>query len=155
MTSVSGRVQKGVGDFSKRMKSFPEVFRRATGEDLYVGTLNVKVGTKVPIREDFRIEGADIGEPEQDLLFERCSVGDIPAFRIRPFNKQTGEGGHGDDVIEVASSQRIPNAQEGSTVEITFYRDIPIDEAANQRVQATPDGAVSSASRATSLAGGA
>jgi CTP-dependent riboflavin kinase len=120
---VSGRVTKGVGDFRKRMIAFPNAFSRATGEILFPGTLNIKVDRVIPIKENFRVLGADIGEPEQDLLFEICHVGQIGAYRIRPFNVKTGEGGHGDDMIEIASSQRIPNAHEGASVTITFLRD--------------------------------
>jgi CTP-dependent riboflavin kinase len=122
MTVISGRVQKGVGDFGRRMTNYPDVFRRATGESLFPGTLNVKVDRKIPVREEFRILGKDIKEPEQDLLFERCSVNNIPAYRIRPYNLRSGEGGHGDDVIEIVSAQEIPNVAEGSIVEITFRR---------------------------------
>jgi len=123
MITISGQVQKGVGHFRKRMTKYPEVFRRATGESLVPGTLNVKVSTKIPVKEDFRILGRDINEPEQDLLFEICYINSIRAYRIRPYNLHTGEGGHGDDVIEIASAQWIPNTKEGSLVEITFQRD--------------------------------
>jgi CTP-dependent riboflavin kinase len=122
MIAITGRVQKGVGDFRKRMDKYPEVFRRATGESLFPGTLNVKVSTKIPVKEDFRILGRDINEPDQDLLFEICRINKIRAYRIRPYNLRTGKGGHGDDVIEIASAQRIPNAEEGALVEITFLR---------------------------------
>ena len=138
MTIISGRVQKGIGDFRKRMTGYPDVFRRATGESLLPGTVNVKVDRKIRVKEEFRIVGKHINEPEQDLLFERCSVNGIPAYRIRPYNLRTGEGGHGDDVIEIASAQEIPNVDEGAVVEITFWRDdLDVSLAANKGVQAT------------------
>lgn len=123
MITISGRVQKGVSDFGRRMTTYPEVFRRATGESMFPGTINVKVSRKIPVKEHFRILGKDINEPDQDLLFEICCINGIRAYRIRPYNLRTGEGGHGDDVIEIASSQQIPNAGEGALVEITFLRD--------------------------------
>jgi hypothetical protein len=123
MIVISGRVIPGFGDFRKRMTAFPTVFSQATGEKLIAGTVNVNVGVSIPVREHFRIRGADIQEPEQDLLFEICRVGPIWAYRIRPFNLTTGEGGHGDDVIEISSSQQIPNAHVGDSVTISLFRD--------------------------------
>jgi CTP-dependent riboflavin kinase len=123
MVSVKGRIQGGVGDFQKRMINYPNVFSKATGEKLVPGTLNVKVEKPIHVREHFRIIGAEIDEPEQDLLFEICRVDQIWAYRIRPSNVQTGIGGHGDDVIEITASKRIPDANIGEVVEISFFRD--------------------------------
>jgi len=94
--------------FSRRMTEYPKVFEKATGERLYPGTLNVNVGRPNPVREHFRIRGTEINEPEQDLLFEVCRINQIWAYRIRPFHLATGEGGHGDHIIEIACSQKIP-----------------------------------------------
>ena len=133
MIIISGRVQRGVGEFRKRMRTYPDVFRRATGELLFPGTINVKVDRKIRVKGDFRIVGKHVNEPDQDLLFERCSVNGIPAYRIRPYNPRTGEGGHGDDVIEIASAQEIPNAHEGDDVQIIFWRDnLDVSLAANK-----------------------
>ena len=123
MITIKGRLQQGVGDFRKRMTKFPDVFRSATGETLFPGTLNVKVERKIPAKEDFRIRGIDIDDPNQDLLFERCLINGIPGYRIRPFNLKHGGGGHGDDVIELSSSQQIPYTRDGAVVEITFFRE--------------------------------
>ncbi len=120
---LTGRVVCGVGDSRKRIKNFPDVFRRATGENLFPGTLNVKVSKNVPIREDFRILGNEINEPEQDLLFEECRIDGIRAYRIRPYHLKTGGGGHGDDTLEIACSEEIPNHEYGSMVEITLFRE--------------------------------
>ena len=104
------------------MTTYPEVFKRATGEYLRAGTINVDVGQRIEIREEFRIRGADMSEPDQDLLFERCCINGYPANRIRPFQKSTGEGGHGDDILEIACSKEVPNVAHGSTVEIESFR---------------------------------
>jgi CTP-dependent riboflavin kinase len=77
VTTILGKVQKGVGDFRKRMTLYSGIFCQATGESLFPGTLNVKVDRKIPVREEFRILGKDINDPEQDLLFERCFVNAI------------------------------------------------------------------------------
>jgi len=108
-------------DFSRRMREYPEVFEKATREHLFEGTLNVNVGKPIPVKEHFRIRGAEINEPEQDLLFEVCRINQIWAYRIRPFNLVTGGGGHGDHILEIASSREIPNVPPGTEVEIAFF----------------------------------
>jgi hypothetical protein len=121
MITVRGHVwRKGSGDFSKRMTGSPEAFYRATGEKLVPGTLNVEIERPLAVKEHFRIP--DVQDREQDLLFEICRVGQIWAYRIRPFNRATGLGGHGDHIIEIASSQVIPNGGPGSAIEISFFR---------------------------------
>jgi len=88
MMIVKGRDVQGCKHFQTRMTNFHSIFRDATGEALFPGTLNVQVETQIPIKEDFRIRGADIGKPDQDLLFERCEANGIRAYRIRPYNLQ-------------------------------------------------------------------
>ncbi len=122
MVTVNGRVVEGVGDFHRRMTKFHEIFTKAAGEELYPVTLNVKIDRKIEIKEKFRISGAAIEEPGQDLLFEECLINGIKAFRIRPFVLETGGGGHQDDTLEIASASYIPNAKLGSEVEVTFFR---------------------------------
>ncbi len=104
---------------------YRDVFTKAAGEELYPGTLNVKIDQEITIKEEFRISGADIEEPGQDLLFENCLINGIKAFRIRPCILKTGGGGHGDDTLEIASVGFIPNAERGSKVEVTFFRALP------------------------------
>jgi CTP-dependent riboflavin kinase len=120
--SLKGVIVSGCGDFSKRMNRFPDVFRRAMGYSPYPGTLNVDVGSPIAIEEEFRIRGTEIDEPGQDLLFEPCLVNEIQGFRIRPFIVATGGGGHGDNVLEIACAQEIPNACIGGVVQITLFR---------------------------------
>ena len=123
MITITGRVwRKGSGDFKKRMISFPEEFLRATGEKLFPGTLNVEIDKPLAVKEHFRMR--DVQDPEQDLLFEICRVDRVWAYRIRPFNRETGAGGHGDHILEITSSQEIPNAHEGSPIKISFFRDV-------------------------------
>jgi len=112
---------QGMKHFSRRMREYPDVFERATGEHLYKGTLNVNVGKPIPVREHFRIRGTEINEPEQDLLFEVCRLHQIWAYRIRPFHIVTGEGGHGDHIVEIAASCKIPNVAPESEVEIALF----------------------------------
>jgi CTP-dependent riboflavin kinase len=121
---LNGIVVRGCGHFTHRMATFPDVFYRATGESLFPGTLNVDVGRKIRIKEDFRIPGIDIDEPEQDLLFEKCLINEIPSYRIRPYHLTTGEGGHGDHILEIACANKIPNVGYGTSVEIRLFREI-------------------------------
>jgi CTP-dependent riboflavin kinase len=120
--SVKGRIITGFQHFQKRMTLFHEVFQKATGEALYPGTLNVKVDREIPIEENFRIIGTNIGEPGQDLLFEKCLINGIAGYRIRPYKLEDGTGGHGDDIVEISSASFIPGATPGCEVEVTFQR---------------------------------
>ena len=123
MRRFRGTIQSGVKHFTTRMSKYPEAFEKATGEKLFPGTLNVKVAEQVHIREHFRIIGAEIGEPDQDLLFEVCRINGNWAYRIRPYNLKTGGGGHGDNVLEIACSKQIRSIelQDGDSVEIEFF----------------------------------
>jgi CTP-dependent riboflavin kinase len=107
------------------MTRFPEVFERAAGERLFPGTLNVDIGAPLQVREDFRIRGSEVGEPGQDLIFERCFVSGHRAYRIRPFQLNGGGGGHGDHILEIASAVELRPMllAQGETVEIEFPRD--------------------------------
>lgn len=102
------------------MTEFAATFSDATGETLHPGTMNVKIDSQLPIQEHFRTP--DPLDPNQNLLFEICRINGFWAYRIRPQNIHTGEGGHGDDTIEVACSRELPNIREGSFVEIEFFR---------------------------------
>lgn len=104
---VSGRVIHGTGAWKPRIERFPEVFIAHFGYPLFPGTLNVLIEAQLPIRADFRIPGSAIGEPEQDMLFERCLVDGFEAFRLRPFQPATGAGGHGDHILEIVSAQEL------------------------------------------------
>ena len=119
---VKGKVCSGYGHFKPRMTRNDEAFKNATGESLFPGTLNVDVGKPIPIKEDFRIRGAEIGESE-DFIFEKCRINGIPAYRIRPFMPADGSGGHGDHILEISSAQKIPNVPPGAEVEILLFRD--------------------------------
>lgn len=70
MKIVEGSLHNGSGDFTKRMTRFPGVFKHATGEELFPGTLNVQVKEEIEIKEHFRIRGSEIQEPDQDLLWK-------------------------------------------------------------------------------------
>ena len=114
----------GCQHMQKRMAKYKDVFLKATGEkQLHEGTLNVVVARQIPIREDFRIAGRDIDEPSQDLVFEKCRINGILAYRIRPWDA-AGQGGHGDHVLEIACSETLPN-QHGTEVTVEFFREIP------------------------------
>ncbi len=121
--SLKGQVVNGCRHFIRRMKDYSEVFHQATGEILFPGTLNIKVDKEIPIKEHFRIHGANINEPEQDLLFEICRINGIWAYRIRPYHLTSSGGGHGDDILEIACSKEILGATCGSFHEITLFRD--------------------------------
>jgi len=113
----------GCNHFQGRMTNYREVFQKATGQELFPGTLNVRVDRRIPVREDFRVKGVEITEPEQDLILERCRINGIEAFRIRPLHLKTGLGGHGDETLEIAWSQMIPSVEAGTQLEVELLRE--------------------------------
>jgi CTP-dependent riboflavin kinase len=121
---LTGRVVQGCKHFQLRLRQekFRAAYLKATGEQLIKGTLNVRVSKCISINEHFRIRGQDIDERE-DFLFEICRINGIWAYRIRPRDPCTGAGGHGDDTLEIACSQEIPDVPTGTEVKITLLRD--------------------------------
>ena len=121
--AIEGKTEKGIGHFTRRMSDYPDVFTSAFGHPLYTnGTLNVRIPHKIFIKEHFRILGHCLNESE-DYLIEICRANGVWAYRIRPYDPQTGLGGHGDNVIELVSKEEIPGVEEvGSTVKIEFLR---------------------------------
>jgi len=123
MLILRGTVFKGLGHFRPRIANYAHVFKDATGEKLFPGTLNLRVDRIVPPVEHFRVLGAHIGEPTQDLLFEVCRINGIWAYRIRPFDLQTGLGGHGDDVLEIACASELrPLLDVNGMAEVHLFR---------------------------------
>jgi len=104
---VSGKVIPGFGAWRPRMEQFPDVFLRATGKRLFPGTLNVLLNVPLPIRVEFTICGSEIGEPDQDMLFETCLIDGFEAWRLRPYQPATGLGGHGDRILEIVSASEL------------------------------------------------
>ena len=125
---VSGKVVPGIGAWRPRMERYPEVFFAGTGQRLFPGTLNVLLESPLPIREEFRIRGAEIGEPEQDMLFERCLINGIPALRLRPYQPATGAGGHGDHILEIVSEQALRPLLAGSDSVVVEFPDRKVTE---------------------------
>jgi len=120
---VRGQIVRGCNHFQVRMTKYRHVFTKTLGQELFPGTLNVKIDGQIEAREDFRIKGTEIDEPEQDLIFERCRINGIEAFRIRPLHLPTGLGGHGNDTLEIAAAQRVPFVEIGTEVEVELFRE--------------------------------
>lgn len=117
MTRVGGRLQRGVGHFAPRMRKFADIFRKATGETLELGTLNVKMDREVPFREHFQIrelKGDEWGWTGP-VRFEICRIDSLWAYRIK--------GGHPDALVaEITCSKRIAKSH-GDRVELEFFRE--------------------------------
>jgi hypothetical protein len=129
MRIVTAKVDKegGYGHFARRLKDFPNEFLKATGEVLVGGTLNLKVDRTIPIREQFRMPDPWKAE-RQVLLFEVCRVLGTWAYRVRPLKLDgSGDGGHGDDTLEIMCAKWITKSgvhlQHGDTVEVEFFGD--------------------------------
>lgn len=124
MITIHGRLHEGNKDFTKRMTAFKHVFDEAVGEELFPGTLNVQIDGQLPINPHFKIQGADIEEPEQDLLFEICRVNGCWAYRIRPFRPADGGGGHGDHILEFGCAVKLRDEPpfNPSNITVAFFR---------------------------------
>jgi hypothetical protein len=98
---------------------------KATGEVPVGGTLNLKLDRNVEIREHFRMPDPWKGE-RQVLLFEVCRVLGTWAYRVRPLKLDgSGEGGHGDDTLEIMCTKWIMRngspLQHGDYVDVEFF----------------------------------
>ena len=60
------------GHFKPLIEAFLHVFERATGEKLIAGTLNIKVGGPIKIKEDFRTP-SDIAK-EKGHTYYTCDI---------------------------------------------------------------------------------
>ena len=128
MIILEGKVQPGSRHWSARIPKNLAAFQKATGENLYPGTVNVKVGSCVPIREHFRIFGSEIEESE-DFLFEVCRINGLWAYRVRPLNS-VGTGGAGDSVLEITCTQKIASVEDGAKVSVELFRNEPLEKSA-------------------------
>ncbi len=117
---LTGKVVKGSGEQRRRMKKFPEVFRVVLGKNFYPGTINVRVETPIKIKTAFRIPGELIEEPLMDLLFEKCEIKGLPAYRMRVFNRRSGYGSWGDEVLEIVG-EYLPVCQ-NEKIKIKLFR---------------------------------
>lgn len=122
MIEILGRVSSGNQHFSKRMSKHYKKFTKLLGENIHLGTINVNVGARVAIIEHFRLKGSEIDEAHQDLIFEICRINQMWAYRVRPVNLLTGTGGHGDHILEIICTNKIPDIIEGAEVKIQLFR---------------------------------
>jgi len=125
MLRLTGKkIVDGVGDFQKRMKKFAAEFEAVAGERLFAGTVNIEVSRNVPPVHHFKLLGARIGEPDQDLWFEICRVNGVWAYRIRPYQRATGQGGWGDNIIEIAADRQLrPMLSKANAIVVELFRD--------------------------------
>jgi hypothetical protein len=132
---VRGHISAGDGHWGDRLMRHSAAFARALGVRLYAGTLNVLAPCAVPIRAGIRVSGLEMDSDEQDYLCEPCTVfagHDAPdglvlsVFRVRPYHRANGFGGHGDHMLEIVSPVRLRDvpglAEDGSPVTVGFYR---------------------------------
>ena len=117
---VKGHVVKGCNHFEGRMSKHRAVFEKTVDHPLVPGTINVQIDEAIKIKEDLRLEGAEIGEAE-DFVLERCKINGFDGYRIRPQDKY-GNGGHGDHILEISCAEQVPGVDEGAEVEVELFR---------------------------------
>jgi CTP-dependent riboflavin kinase len=116
---VEGQVKKGQNHFEKRMTEHRAAFENMVGHSLQPGTINVKVGEEIRIKEHLRLKGEEIDHHE-DFIFQRCTINGYDGYRIRPIDKY-GNGGHGDCVLEISCAVWVPNVGEGADVVVELF----------------------------------
>jgi CTP-dependent riboflavin kinase len=117
---VKGRVIKGCNHFEGRMSRHSEAFEKTVGHPLHAGTINVEIDEAIEIREDLRLKGEEISWYE-DFIFERCKINGRDGYRIRPIDKN-GDGGHGDNVLEISCAEWVPDVGDGADVVVELFR---------------------------------
>jgi hypothetical protein len=122
---MKGRYRSGCGHWAERFKN-PEPWRRATGEKLQYGTINVKVDAPTKFREDCRVLEHEVPKTHGwngDYLMEICKIEGIRGYRIL--------GGHGPEILEIACAKLVQkNGQplkEGDELELEFFEQRPND----------------------------
>jgi len=123
---MKGRYRKGCGHFEGRFEN-PEPWRRATGEELRYGTINVLVNAPTKFREDCRVREHEIPKTHGwsgDYRMEKCKLEGMRGYRIL--------GGHeAQNVLEIACAKLIQkNGQtlkEDDELELEFFEQQPND----------------------------
>lgn len=128
--AVQGTVQRNANAYSQRIKQHRETYENATGmPNLHDGTLNVWTdgGEHIAIWPHFQIDGAVLSEPDQDQLFEPCTIivagREFPAFRVRPYCRPDGQGGNGDHCLEIIAETIPVPVGPGTRVTVVFTRE--------------------------------
>ncbi len=105
---LHGRVVSGIGDLTRWMATYADLYEECTGVRLYPGSLNVVLDEeyRLPGIVTMRLEPADLGG-RVGMNIIPCSIMGFPAFVLRTDQNETGIGDHDRNVIEIGAAVRL------------------------------------------------
>lgn len=121
MSTITGQVISGRGDFAQWIEKFHDHYRLKTGLDLYPGSLNLLLDEPYhlppnPMRLDPSEYGGAVG-----VSLVPCRVFDRLAFILRTDANERGVGDHPREVVEIATDIKLRDVfglQDGDVVTI-------------------------------------
>jgi riboflavin kinase, archaea type len=103
---LRGEVVSGLGDLSRWMELYQELYTSRVGTHLFPGSLNVSLATEWSMaRVDVRLDPAEYGGIGMNIA--RCEIEGIPAFILRTDRNEEGTGHHPRSLIEIASAVHL------------------------------------------------
>lgn len=121
-----GEVVSGIGDLSRWMRKYADIYRDATGMDLVPGSLNVELDREFRLPDTPRIH-LDAEQVGVDVSLVPCHVEGIPAFILRTDRNDAGIGDHPRQIIEVVADVVLRDElrlEDGDRVEVVVPRDL-------------------------------
>ena len=104
---ITGRVTQGLGDYGVWLAKYKEVYRRATGLELFPGTLNLELTIPFDLPANCqRLEAADYGGAVNVNLVP-CLVFGRRAVLLRTDANQDGTGPHPKTIVEIATDVKL------------------------------------------------
>lgn len=116
---LRGFVTSGTGDLAHWMTRYADVFERATGVDLYPGSLNVMLDEPWTVQDaPLRLEPPEYGVA---MSIMPCTINGVAAFILRTDKNNAGSGDHPLTVVEVAAATHLRTTlgvDDGDEVEV-------------------------------------
>jgi len=107
MSTLTGQVTSGRGDFAQWIEKFQGHYRLITGVDLYPGTLNIRLDGPYRLPPDpLRLDPSEYGGTVGVSLVP-CRVFDRRAFILRTDANERGDGDHPWELIEIATDIKL------------------------------------------------
>lgn len=124
---LRGRVVSGIGDLSRWMTAYADLYARTTGVRLYPGSLNIVLAEPWFVAHPpLRLEPPDIAV---GMNIVPCEIEGVAAFILRTDKNNEGRGDHAPSVIEVAAPVHLRTTlglEDGDEVEVVVWSSGPV-----------------------------
>ena len=124
LTTLSGKVVSGMGNFSYWIEKLNEHYLRKTGMKLFPGTLNVELDEPYALPPQvIRLEGREYGG-NVSVNIVPCSIMGKSAFLLRTDANEEGRGHHPRTIVEVATDVKLRDhfcLNDGDVVQIETF----------------------------------